>query len=100
MERIYKKIEIFQKGNVDYREIKSSKNIPENELKNINNKSNNKSNIEINNNGSGNNNKDKQHFKNNISSKWYDKYNNNKKIGYVFDKEKVITCEDDDNGAK
>ena len=109
MERIYKKIEIFQKGNMDFREIKSNKNLPIEEMKekikNINKDvdnslvSNNKSNIEIKNNGSGNNINDK-HFKNNISSKWYDKYNNNKKIGYVFDKEKVITCEDDDNGGK
>ena len=89
MERIYKKIEILQKGNIDSREIKSSKN--------LNITDNDKSNA--NNNGSGNNSKEK-HFKNNISAKWYDNYNNNKKIGYVFDKEKVITCEDDDNGAK
>ena len=109
MERIYKKIEIFQKGNMDFREIKSNKNLPieemKDKIKNINKDvdnslvSNNKSNIEIKNNGSGNNINDK-HFKNNISSKWYDKYNNNKKIGYVFDKENVITCEDDDNGGK
>ena len=94
MERIYKKIDILKRGNIDYRELKSSKNL------NISNNSNilNKSNISTNNDGSGNN-KD-INFKNNISSKWYDKYNNNKKIGYVFDKEKVITCEDDDNGAK
>ena len=89
MERIYKKIEILQKGNIDSREIKSSKN--------LNITDNDKSNA--NNNGSGNNSKEK-HFKNNISAKWYDNYSNNKKIGYVFDKEKVITCEDDDNGAK
>jgi len=89
MERIYKKIEILQKGNIDSREIKSSKNLNVND----NDKSN------SNNNGSGNNSKEK-HFKNNISAKWYDNYSNNKKIGYVFDKEKVITCEDDDNGAK
>ena len=93
MERIYKKIEILQKGNMDYREIKSSKNLNFNDSLITNNKSN------INNNESNNNSKEK-HFKNNISSKWYDNYNNNKKIGYVFDKEKVITCEDDDNGAK
>ena len=94
MERIYKKIDILKRGNIDYRELKSNKNL------NISNNSNilNKSNISTNNDGSGNN-KD-INFKNNISSKWYDKYNNNKKIGYVFDKEKVITCEDDDNGAK
>ena len=91
MERIYKKIEILQKGNIDSREIKSSKNLSIND--------NDKSNVNNNNNGSGNNSKEK-HFKNNISAKWYDNYNNNKKIGYVFDKEKVITCEDDDNGAK
>ena len=82
MERIYKKIEILQKGNMDSREIKSNINLNNN----------------VNNNGSGSNSKEK-HFKNNISPKWYDNYNN-KKIGYVFDKEKVITCEDDDNGAK
>ena len=93
MERIYKKIEILQKGNMDYREIKSSKNLNFNDSLITNNKSN------INNNES-NNKKKKKHFKNNISSKWYDNYNNNKKIGYVFNKEKVITCEDDDNGAK
>ena len=87
MEKIYKKIDIFQKGNIDSREIKSSKNLWVNDI-NKSLLSNNKSNI----------NKDK-HFKNNISSKWYDNYNN-KKIGYVFDKEKVITCEDDDNGGK
>ena len=97
MERIYKKIEIFQKGNVDYREFKSSKNLWINDI-NKSVMSNNKSNISINNNESSDINKDK-HFKNNISSKWYDNYNN-KKIGYFFDKEKVITCEDDDNGAK
>ena len=92
MERIYKKIEILQKGNMDSREIKSNIN--------LNNNGNNvdKGNVS-NNNGSGSNSKEK-HFKNNISPKWYDNYNNNKKIGYVFDKEKVITCEDDDNGAK
>ena len=91
MERIYKKIEIFQKGNMDSREIKSNINLNNN----VNN--NDKGNLS-NNNGSGSNSKEK-HFKNNISPKWYDNYNN-KKIGYVFDKEKVITCEDDDNGAK
>ena len=97
MERIYKKMEIFQKGNIDSREIKSSKNLGINDInKSLN--SNNKSNISYNKSESGDINKDK-HFKNNISSQWYDNYNN-KKIGYVFDKEKVITCEDDDNGAK
>ena len=93
MERIYKKIEILQKGNMDNREIKSSKNLNFNDSLVNNDKSN------INNNESDINTNEK-HFKNNISSKWYDNYNNNKKIGYVFDKEKVITCEDDDNGAK
>ena len=92
MERIYKKIEILQKGNMDNREIKSSKNLNFNDSLVNNDKSN------INNNESDINTNEK-HFKNNISSKWYDNYNN-KKIGYVFDKEKVITCEDDDNGAK
>ena len=97
MERIYKKMEIFQKGNIDSREIKSSKNLGINDInKSLN--SNNKSNISYNKSESGDINKDK-HFKNNISSQWYDNYNN-KKIGYVFDKEKVITCEDDDNGGK
>ena len=98
MERIYKKIEILQKGNIDHREIQSSKNL---NINNIDNslKSNNKNNMNINNNESANNSKEK-HFKNNISAKWYEKYNDNKKIGYVFDKEKVITCDDDDNGAK
>ena len=98
MERIYKKIEIFQKGNMDTREIKNNKNQNINDINNslVNNNINDISNNNI---ESENNNKEK-HFKNNISSKWYDKYNNNKKIGYVFDKEKVITCEDDDNGAK
>ena len=91
MERIYKKIEILQKGNMDSREIKSNINL-NNNVNNID-----KGNLS-NNNGSGSNSKEK-HFKNNISPKWYDNYNN-KKIGYVFDKEKVITCEDDDNGAK
>ena len=93
MERIYKKIEILQKGNMDNREIKSSKNLNFNDSLVNNDKSN------INNNESDINTNEK-HFKNNISSKWYDNYNNNKKIGYVFDKENVITCEDDDNGAK
>ena len=93
MERIYKKIEILQKGNMDNREIKSSKNLNFNDSLVNNDKSN------INNNESDINTNEK-HFKNNISSKWYDNYNNNKKIGYIFDKEKVITCEDDDNGAK
>ena len=32
-------------------------------------------------------------------AKWYDKYHNDK-VGYVFDKEKVIKCEEDDNGGK
>ena len=93
MERIYKKIEILQKGNIDNREIKSSKNLNFNDSLVNNDKSN------INNNESDIDTNEK-HFKNNISSKWYDNYNNNKKIGYIFDKEKVITCEDDDNGAK
>ena len=98
MERIHKKMDILKKGNLDSREIKSSKNLNINEINNS--LVNNTNNININNNGSGNISKDKEkHFKNNISSKWYDNYNN-KKIGYVFDKEKVITCEDDDNGAK
>ena len=35
----------------------------------------------------------------NLSEKWYDKYHNDK-VGYVFDKEKVIKCEEDDNGGK
>ena len=93
MEKIYKKIEILQKGNMDNREIKSSKNLNFNDSLVNNDKSN------INNNESDIDTNEK-HFKNNISSKWYDNYNNNKKIGYIFDKEKVITCEDDDNGAK
>ena len=99
MERIYKKIDILQKGNIDSREIKSSKNLIENSIDNnidnslIKNKNN------ISNDKSGNTKENEKHFKNNISTKWYDNYNN-KKIGYIFDKEKVITCEDDDNGAK
>ena len=119
MDRIFKKIELMQKNNKDIKEIKNIKEIQinskinSNEIKgawkkniinkkvndegnNINNSKLNNSNIDNNGNGDIN---DQKHFKNNISSKWYDKYNN-KKIGYVFDKEKVITCEDDDNGAK
>ena len=113
MDRIFKKIEIIQKGNRDIREIKNSsynKDIFNNNKSEQNsNKINPNRNASINeessliskkisNNGKADVNDDK-HFKNNISSNWYDKYNN-KKIGYVFDKEKVITCEDDDNGAK
>ena len=119
MDRIFKKIELIPKNNKDIKEIKNIKEIQinskinNNEIKgawkkniinkkvndegnNINNSKLNNSNIDNNGNGDIN---DQKHFKNNISSKWYDKYNN-KKIGYVFDKEKVITCEDDDNGAK
>ena len=108
MDRIFKKIEIFQKGNKDINintkvnnEIKgawkrqSTNNKDKEEINTI--VGNNTINSNSGNNGSGDINSEK-HFKNNISSKWYDKYNN-KKIGYVFDKEKVITCEDDDNGA-
>ena len=115
MDRIFKKIELIQKENIDLKDIKEIQNSSKinNEIKgawkkNIINKtttneelniSNNKNNNStINNNGSSNI-YDEKHFKNNISSKWYDKYNN-KKIGYIFDKEKVITCEDDDNGGK
>lgn len=112
MDRIFKKLEIIQKGNRDIREIKNinnkgawKNNKSEQNSSKINNNSNTSINEEsslignkINNNGKTDANDDK-HFKNNISSNWYDKYNN-KKIGYVFDKEKVITCEDDDNGAK
>lgn len=112
MDRIFKKLEIIQKGNRDIREIKNinnkgawKNNKSEQNSSKINNNSNTSINDEsslignkINNNGKTDINDDK-HFKNNISSNWYDKYNN-KKIGYVFDKEKVITCEDDDNGAK
>ena len=109
MDRIFKKIEIIHKANKDIN-INSKVN---NDVKgawkrkstNIQNTEelnpligNNKINNIGGNNGNGEIDNDK-HFKNNISSKWYDKYNN-KKIGYVFDKEKVITCEDDDNGAK
>ena len=119
MDRIFKKIELMKKNNKDIKEIKNIKEIQinskinNNEIKGawknniinkkvneegnkINNNKLNSSNIDNNGNGDIN---DQKHFKNNISSKWYDKYNN-KKIGYVFDKEKVITCEDDDNGAK
>jgi len=117
MDRIFKKIEIIQKGNKDIREIKNlsyNKGVwKNNKSEQILNKINSITNIGINeesslisnklNNIKSNNGKvdanDDKHFKNNISSNWYDKYNN-KKIGYVFDKEKVITCEDDDNGAK
>ena len=117
MDRIFKKIEIIQKGNRDIREIKNlsyNKGVwKNNKSVQILNKINSITNIGINeesslisnklNNSKSNNGKvdanDDKHFKNNISSNWYDKYNN-KKIGYVFDKEKVITCEDDDNGAK
>ena len=107
MERIFKKIE-----NIDNKYIKEVNINNNNEAKgawkkNIINK---KTNEEINSifkNNKNNNNEnngindinDEKHFKNNISQKWYDKYNY-KKIGYVFDKEKVITCEDDDNGGK
>jgi hypothetical protein len=113
MDRIFKKIEIIQKGNRDIREIKNSSYNKEiwnnNKSEQNSNKINPNRNASINeessliskkisNNGKADVNDDK-HFKNNISSNWYDKYNN-KKIGYVFDKEKVITCEDDDNGAK
>ena len=113
MDRIFKKIELMQKNNKDIKEIQNNYKINNNEIKGawknniinkkvneegnkINNNKLNSSNIDNNGNGDI---KDEKHFKNNISSKWYDKYNN-KKIGYVFDKEKVITCEDDDNGAK
>ena len=110
MDRIFKKIENIQKDNKYIKEI----NINNSEAKgawkkNIINK---KTNEEIksifkNNKNNNNNNEnngisdinDEKDFKKNISAKWYDKYNN-KKIGYVFDKEKVITCEDDDNGGK
>ena len=114
MDRIFKKLEIIQKGNRDIREIKNSsynKGVWKNNKSEQNSSKLNTNNIntsiteesslignKINNNGKTDVNDDK-HFKNNISSNWYDKYNN-KKIGYVFDKEKVITCEDDDNGAK
>ena len=117
MDRIFKKIEIIQKGNRDIREIKNStcqkgdwnNNKSDKNMNKLNNNTNtsineenslisNKINSSTCNNGKVEANDDK-HFKNNISGKWYDKYNN-KKIGYVFDKEKVITCEDDDNGAK
>ena len=113
MDRIFKKIEIIQKGNRDIREIKNSsynKEVWKNNkseqnsntiIPNRNASINEESSLiskKLSNNGKADVNDDK-HFKNNISSNWYDKYNN-KKIGYVFDKEKVITCEDDDNGAK
>ena len=117
MDRILKKIEMIQKANKYIKEISISSKI-NNDIKgawkkNIINKTDKKM-IKINMDGeiasknntinASNDNgimkvNDEKHFKNNISSKWYDKYNN-KKIGYVFDKEKVITCEDDDNGAK
>ena len=99
MERIYKKIDILQKGNIDSREIKSSKNLIENSIDNSIDNSLIKNKNNISNDKSGNTKENEKHFKNNISTKWYDNYNN-KKIGYIFDKEKVITCEDDDNGAK
>ena len=114
MDRIFKKIELIQKENIDLKDIKEIQNNPKinNEIKgawkkNAINKANNEdlnnSNNKINNSSLSNNDSshiyDEKHFKNNISSKWYDKYNN-KKIGYTFDKEKVITCADDDNGAK
>jgi len=109
MDRIFKKIEIIQKGNRDIREIKNSSinkgpwknNKSEQNSNNTNTSTNEESSLisnKVNNNGKADANDDK-HFKNNISPNWYDKYNN-KKIGYVFDKEKVITCEDEDNGAK
>ena len=113
MDRIFKKIELMQKSNKDIKEVQINAKINNNEIKGawkkniVNKKSNEEPNnlsisklniSNIGNNGSVDINNEK-HFKNNISAKWYDKYNN-KKIGYVFDKEKVITCEDDDNGAK
>ena len=113
MDRIFKKIELIQKNSKDIKDIRINSNVNNNEIKGawkksiINKKSSEEGNnmninklnsSNIGNNGSADIN-DEKHFKNNISAKWYDKYNN-KKIGYVFDKEKVITCEDDDNGAK
>ena len=110
MDRIFKKIENIQKNNNKFiKEVNINNN---SEAKGAWKKSiiNKKTNEEINSifkNNKNNNNEnngisdinDEKSFKNNISAKWYDKYNN-KKIGYVFDKEKVITCEDDDNGGK
>ena len=113
MDRIFKKIENIQKDNKCIKDVNINSKINNSEAKgawkkNIMNKktneeinaifNNKKSNNKNENNGIGDIN-DEKHFKNNISGKWYDKYNN-KKIGYVFDKEKVITCEDDDNGGK
>ena len=117
MDRIFKKIELIEKDKNSIKEIKINAKInnDNNDIKGAWKKNSlKKSNNEIksiiinkkieNNNTDGNNGSaiginDEKHFKNNISPKWYDKYNN-KKIGYVFDKEKVITCEDDDNGGK
>ena len=122
MDRIFKKIEIIQKAQKYIKEISISSKINnkikgawknniintddkmnKSNMKGVNNSKSDDSTINTNNDNSGNNGimntSNEKHFKNNISSKWYDKYNN-KKIGYVFDKEKVITCEDEDNGAK
>ena len=122
MDRIFKKIEIIQKAQKYIKEISISSKINnkikgawknniintddkmnKSNMKGENNSKSDDSTINTNNDNSGNNGimntSNEKHFKNNISSKWYDKYNN-KKIGYVFDKEKVITCEDEDNGAK
>ena len=105
MDRVFKKIEVLIKeNNKDISELKNNSKTIE-EIKGAWKKNiiNNKTKEEINSSNISNNGisdiLDEKHFKNNISSKWYDKYNN-KKIGYVFDKEKVITCKDDDNGAK
>ena len=116
IDKILKKIELIQGRNKIKVKIKKSKedNNKDAWTKRINFKSisnlkefYSESNIDIKNYNLINNNningieneKDEKNLKKNLSSKWYDNINN-KKVGYVFDKDKVFTCEDDDNGGE
>ena len=108
MDKIMKKIEKIQNGNKDKRELK---NDVKTEIKEIKGEWINHNNIDCSNimekirmknehrNSKKNNNKDDSHFLNNISPDWIDKIDSNRQVGYVFDKEKVISCNDEDNGA-
>ena len=111
MDKILKKIEKIQTGNKDKRELK---NCEKNEIKEIKeikgewrNRNNDYSNImekiglkSKDRNNKEDDNKEESHFSNNISEDWINKIDSNKQVGYVFDKDKVISCKDEDNGAK
>ena len=112
MDKIMKKIEKIQNGNKDQRELKNCEKKEIKEIKEIKGEWRNYNNIDSSNimeiirlknkdkNNKESNSKEDSHFLNNISPNWIDKIDSNRQVRYVFEKEKVVSCNDENNGAE